>query len=82
VYYGLVIAFSVLGILAALMTGKVYACRFLMYGSCIVLFLAAFIGFTVALAFTAVLPPLTWSCAYIDSSLQSEPNFLCILPLT
>ncbi len=64
-----------LAILSAILVSKFDVCRMYLYFFCVILFLAAFIGFAIALGLTAVLPPLTWSCSYIENSMNSEQDF-------
>ena len=75
-YYGFVISFSAIGILVAFLAKKANMCRYVLNCVCVVLFFVAFVGFTVSLSFTAALPPLGWSCAYIENSMSNEANFM------
>ena len=72
IFYGNVIFFSALGILSIFFVSKFDKCRFLVYISCVLLFFAALIGFTVSVALTVSLPPLTWSCQLIEDSMISK----------
>ena len=74
-YYGVVIAFSAVGMLAAFLGTKFNSCRFMVPVACLVLFFAALTGFFLSVVFTIALPPLTWSCSYMEDSLTNENNF-------
>lgn len=77
-YYAVLIGLSVIVILAAILTSccKFFNCRYVMYFGCVVLFILGLIGFLLAVFFSVVLPPMTWSCQYFDQSLTSEANFI------
>jgi tetrahydromethanopterin S-methyltransferase subunit B len=77
VFYGVLIGFSCLALLGALLTVccDKYGCRYLMYFSCLILFIGALVGFVVSTLFSILVPAFTWTCSYLDNTLQSSANF-------
>lgn len=76
-FYGVMIGFSFFTLLGALLTAccDKYKCRYLMYFSCIFLFLAGLIGFLLSTIFSAIIPPMTWGCSFIEVSLGTQAGF-------
>jgi hypothetical protein len=73
IFYGVLIGFSCLALLGALLTVccDKYGCRYLMYFSCLIFFLGAFIGFFISTLFSFFVPVFTWTCSYLDYTLLS-----------
>jgi hypothetical protein len=82
-FYGVLIGFSFFALLGALLTAccDKYKCRYLMYFSCIFLFLAGLIGFLLSTIFSAILPPMTWGCSFIETTVGSSSGFTSTLSL-
>ena len=76
-FYGVFVGFSAFALLGALLTVccDKYGCRYLMYFSCVFLFLAGIIGFFIATILSIFIPPITWGCSYLDVTLGSEAGF-------
>jgi len=76
-FYGVMIGFSSLTLLGVILTvccGK-FGCRNLMYFSCIFLFIAALIGFIIAIALSIFVPVFGWTCSYLDATFKDSINF-------
>lgn len=76
-FYGFLIAFSFFSLLGTLLTVccDKPGCRHLMYFSCIFLFIGAYIAFIVAVLFSVFVPIFTWTCQYLNFTVQSSANF-------
>lgn len=77
VFFGVVIGFSCLALLGALLTVccDKYGCRHLMYFSCLFLFIGALVGFFISTLFSVLVPFFTWTCSYLDYTILSSANF-------
>jgi len=76
-FYGVMIGFSSLTLLGTILTvccGK-FSCRNLMYLGCIFLFIAALIGFIIAIVLSILVPVFSWTCSYLDVTLQDSASF-------
>jgi tetrahydromethanopterin S-methyltransferase subunit B len=76
-FFGIMIGFSSLALLGALLTVccRKFGCRHLMYFSCIFLFLGALVGFIISTLFSVMVPAFTWTCTYLGYTLASSANF-------
>jgi hypothetical protein len=76
-FYGFLILFSFFTLLGALLTVccNKYGCRHLMYFSCIFLFIGTLLTFFIAFFFSILVPLFTWTCSYLNFTLDSDPNF-------
>jgi hypothetical protein len=77
IFYGVLIGFSTLGLLGALLTVccDKYGCRHLIYFSCFVLFIVGLIAALLATLFSIMLPGMTWGCSYLDTALATSSGF-------
>ena len=77
VYFGVVIGFTVLAIIGCLLMSfcDKFKCRYLIYFACVILFLAALIGFLLSTIFSIMTPALYYSCEFVDYSFSSPANF-------
>ena len=76
-FYGVFIGFGFFALLGALLTAccDKYGCRYLMYFSCVFLFVVGLIGFLIATVLSVVIPAATWGCSFMDVTLASESGF-------
>ena len=76
-FYGFLILFSFFALLGALLTAccNKYSCRHLMYFSCIFIFIGTLITFLIAFLFSIMVPIFTWSCSYLNTTLDSDTSF-------
>eukprot|EP00178_Gracilaria_changii_P006847 TRINITY_DN22220_c0_g1_i1.p1 TRINITY_DN22220_c0_g1~~TRINITY_DN22220_c0_g1_i1.p1 ORF type:complete len:294 (-),score=9.45 TRINITY_DN22220_c0_g1_i1:1071-1952(-) len=72
-FYGVFIGFGFFALLGALLTAccDKYGCRYLMYFSCVFLFIAALIGFLVSTFLSVAVPATTWGCSFLDVTIAS-----------
>jgi hypothetical protein len=76
-FYGVLIGFSFFTLLGTLLTVccDKYKCRYLMYFSCIFLFLTGLLSFLLSSLFSMFIPPMTWGCSYLDVALKDKAGF-------
>jgi tetrahydromethanopterin S-methyltransferase subunit B len=76
-FYGVLIGFSFLALIGALLTVccDKPGCRHLMYFACIFLFIGALIGFMISVLFSIFVPLFTWTCSYLSVGLASSAGF-------
>lgn len=76
-FYGVLIGFSFFALLGTLLTVccDKYKCRYLMYFSCIFLFIAGLLSFLLSSFFSMFIPPITWGCSFLDVALSSKSGF-------
>lgn len=76
-FYGVLIGFSFFTFLGSLLTVccDKYKCRYLMYFSCIFLFLTGLLSFLLSSMFSMFIPPMTWGCSYLDVALKDKAGF-------
>lgn len=76
-FYGGMIGFSCLTLIGLLLTAccDKPGCRYLMYFSCMFLFLAGFIAFFVSVLFSVFVPVFTWTCDYLTVAVGSSSGF-------
>jgi hypothetical protein len=76
-FYGFLIAFSFFALLGALLTAccNKPGCRYLMYFSCIFLFLAGLLSLLISVIFSLLVPTFTWTCAYLDVTTADVTGF-------
>ena len=81
-FYGVFIGFGFFALLGTLLTVccDKYGCRYLMYFSCIFLFIVGLIGFLISSILSFVVPVTTWGCSYLDVTLGSESGFTSNYP--
>lgn len=74
--------FSLIGVVLMTFCDK-YKCRYLMYFSCIFMFLIGIIGFLIAAIFSLIIPIYYWGCEWTSTTVGSQVgfngNFLFIL---
>lgn len=77
VYFGVVIGFTVLAIIGCLLMSfcDKFKCRYLIYFSCLILFVIGIIGFLFSTIFSVMTPVLYYSCEFVDYTLASPANF-------
>lgn len=75
--FGVLIGFSVFGILGALMMTfcEKTSCRYLVYFTCAFLFLLGIIAFLLAVLFSIFTPVLYYGCDFLQFSVESGDNF-------
>ena len=76
-FYGVFIGFGFFALLGALLTAccDKYGCRYLMYFSCVFLFIVGLIGFLIATIISLIIPATTWGCSFLDVTLASDAGF-------
>lgn len=76
-FYGGLTGFSFLALLGLLFTAccDKSGCRYLMYFSCLFLFLAGFLAFFIAVIFSVFVPIFTWTCDYLTVAVGSSSGF-------
>lgn len=77
VVFAIFIAISAFGILGALLMTfcEKYSCRYLVYFSCILLFILGVACFLLAVVFSILTPFLYYSCEFLQYSVESGDNF-------
>lgn len=82
-FYGGLIGFSSLALLGLLLTAccDKTGCRYLMYFSCMFLFLAGFLAFFVSFLFSVFVPVFSWTCDYLTVAVGSSSGFKSIFYL-
>jgi hypothetical protein len=78
--YGITIGIASLMLLGTLMVAfcDKTKCRYLMYSTCIILFLIGILGFFLSFVFSILAPVTFFGCQFINHSLSSASNFDCI----
>lgn len=76
-FYGVALGFAILALIGVvLMTFcDKYKCRYLMYFSCLVLFIFALIGFFIAIIFSILVPLMYWSCDWLTVTVGTSAGF-------
>lgn len=75
--YGVTIAVAsamLLGTLLVAFCDKLM-CRFLIYGSCVILFFIGVAGFALSVFFSLLAPGVFFGCQFMNTSLSSSANF-------
>lgn len=82
-FYGYLIGFSIFALLGMclIVCFNKSGCRYLMYFSCMFLFLAAFIGFIVSIIFSVIVPVFSWTCSFLSIAVSSNSGFQSIFYL-
>ena len=72
-FYGFLILFSFFALIGVLLTVccNKYGCRHLMYFSCVFIFIATLLTFIIAALFSIIVPLFTWTCSYLNYSMES-----------
>lgn len=75
--YGITIGIASLMLIGTLLVAfcDKTGCRYLMYFSCVLLFLIGIVGFMMTIIFSIVTPAIYFSCQFISYSLASTSNF-------
>ena len=75
--FGVIIGFSVLGIVGALITTfcNKFKCRYLIYFTCLFLFLIGIVLFLLSTLFAVITPILFYTCEFLTYSTESADNF-------
>ena len=79
--FGVLIGLTVLGIIGAIIMTfcNKFGCRYLIYFTCVILFIIGIVLFLVSIIFAILTPTLYYGCDFLTYSIASESNFQGIL---
>ena len=77
VYFGIVIGLTVLGVVGLLLMTfcDKFKCRYLVYFTCVILFIIGIIGFLLVVVFSVFLPVIYVGCEFLTFSLATTAGF-------
>lgn len=81
--YGLTIGIACVMMLSVLLIAFCdrVKCRYLLYGTCVLLFFIGTLGFLLSVVFSVAAPAVFFGCQFMDYSFSSSANFNCTCSL-